>query len=131
MNSVNLIARLVGPLFVVIGLGVLLNRTLYAAAVAEAVQSTTLIYLSGVACLLSGLAILNAYRAWTADWRVLVTLLGWVLLIPGVVRIVLPGLAASLATTVYSGPAALSIAGAVALVLGAVFSFMGYRPASK
>jgi hypothetical protein len=74
MSSVNLIARLVGPLFVAIGLGVLLHRPLYEAAITEAVKSTTLVFLSGVACLRAAVVILNAYRAWTADWRVLVTI---------------------------------------------------------
>jgi hypothetical protein len=127
MNSVNLTARLAGPTLMAIGLGVLLNRTLYTDAIVEAVKSTTLIFLSGVACLLVGVAILNAYRAWTADWRVLVTIVGWLFVIAGVVRIVLPSFAAGMATTVYVGTVALPIAGAVALVIGAILSFMGYR----
>ena len=131
MNAVNLTARLAGPVLAVIGLGVLLNRTLYTGAVAEAVKSTTLIFLSGVACLLAGLAILNAYRAWTADWRLLVTIVGWLLVIAGVVRIVVPSFAAGMATTVYVGTVGLPIAGAVALVIGAVLTFMGYRAAGQ
>jgi hypothetical protein len=127
MNSVNLTARLAGPTLMAIGLGVLLNRTLYTDAIVEAVKSTTLIFLSGVACLLAGVAILNAYRAWTADWRVLVTIVGWLFVIAGVVRIVLPSFAAGMATTVYGGTMAMPIAGAVALVIGAILSFMGYR----
>jgi len=131
MNAVNLTARLAGPALAIIGLGVLLNRALYTDAVAEAVKSTTLIFLSGVACLLAGLAILNAYRAWTADWRLLVTIVGWLLVIAGVVRIVVPSFAAGMATTVYVGTVGLPIAGAVALVIGAVLTFMGYRAAGQ
>ena len=131
MNAVNLTARLAGPALAVIGLGVLLNRALYTDAVAEAVKSTTLIFLSGVACLLAGLAILNAYRAWTADWRLLVTIVGWLLVIAGVVRIVVPSFAAGMATTVYVGTVGLPIAGAVALIVGAILSVMGYRAAGK
>ena len=131
MNAVNLTARLAGPPLMAIGLGVLLNRTLYTAAIVESVKSTTLIFLSGVACLLAGLAILNAYRAWTADWRLLVTIVGWLLVIAGVVRIVVPSFAAGMATTVYVGTVGLPIAGAVALVIGAVLTFMGYRAAGQ
>jgi len=121
------IARLAGPLFVVIGIGILLNQPVYSAMVTEAVRSPILVYLSGVASLLAGLAILNAHRAWTADWRVIITVLGWLCVVGGIVRIVLPRLTVSLAPKIYSGPAAMLIAGAVVLVLGFYLSFEGYR----
>jgi len=127
MHPAVLIARLVGPLFVAIGLGILLNASFYAGAIVEAVHSPTLVYLSGIASLLAGLAILNAYRAWTANWRIIVTVLGWVLVVAGVIRIVLPRVTAMLATTIYSGPTALAIAGIIVLVLGGYLSFEGYR----
>ena len=102
-----LIARLIGPLFAALGLGLLLNATFYAAAVGEGVHSPVLIAIAGMATLVAGLAILNAYRAWTADWRVLVTVIGWIFIIAGLIRLILPTLAETLAPAVYSGPAAL------------------------
>ena len=131
MQPAVLIARLVGPLFVVIGLGVLINARFYEGAIVEAVHSPTLVYLSGVASLLAGLAIVNAYRAWTADWRVIVTILGWLCVIGGIVRIVFPGIVTALATSVYSGSTVLLIAGAIVLIVGAYLSFEGYRQELK
>jgi uncharacterized membrane protein len=122
-----LIARLAGPLFVVIGVGILLNEPVYSAMIAEAVRSPILVYLSGIASLLAGLAVLNAHRAWTADWRVIVTVLGWLCVVGGILRIALPRLTVSLATTIYSGPAAMMTAGAVVLILGGYLGFEGYR----
>src|ERR1700683_4858639 len=127
MQPAVYIARLVGPLFVVLGVGVWLNRTLYADMIGEAVRTPTLIYISGLLALTAGLAVLNAYRAWTADWRVIVTILGWLFVIAGVIRIGLPRLTMSLATAIYSEPAVLLAVGAVVLVLGGFLSFKGYR----
>ena len=127
MPPAVLIARLIGPLFVAIGVGVLLNAPFYVGAIAEAVHSPTLVYLSGIASLLAGLAMLNAYRAWTADWRVIVTVLGWLMVIAGIVRIVLPQLTAMIGSTVYSGSAAVPIFAVIALVLGGFLSVKGYR----
>jgi hypothetical protein len=121
------IARLAGPILVAIGIGVLFNLQHYIALIAEAVRSPTLIYLAGVLALTSGVAMLNAYRAWTTDWRVVVTVLGWLMVIGGVLRIVLPRLTAGLATTVYSGAIAMTIAGVILLVVGGYLSFEGYR----
>jgi len=121
------IARLTGPSLVVIGVGVLLNEANYAAMITEAAHSPTLIYLSGLLTLPLGLAILNVYRAWTADWRVVITILGWLLAIGGVIRIVLPQFTATLATTLYSTSAGLTVFAVVVLVLGGYLSFDGYR----
>jgi hypothetical protein len=127
MSAAAFTARLIGPLFVAIGLGILINAPFYVGAVVEAVHSPTLVYLSGVATLLAGLAVVNTHRAWTADWRVIVTILGWIFVIAGILRIVLPELVTKLATTVFSGTTALSITGAVVLVIGGFLSFKGYQ----
>ena len=127
MQPAVFIARLTGPFLVVIGVGVLLNEANYAAMITEAAHSPTLIYLSGLLTLPLGLAILNVYRAWTADWRVIVTILGWLLAIGGVIRIVLPQFTATLATTLYSTSAGLMVFAVVVLVLGGYLSFEGYR----
>jgi hypothetical protein len=126
-----LIARLIGPLFAALGLGMLLNATFYAAAVGEGAHSPVLIAIAGMATLVAGLAILNAHRAWTYDWRVLVTVIGWVFIVAGLIRLILPTLAETLAPAVYSGPAALMVAGVVVLIIGGILSFEGYRTANN
>jgi len=131
MPAATFIARLVGPLFAALGLGLLLNATFYAAAVGEGAHSPVLIAIAGMATLVAGTAILNAYRAWTADWRVLVTVIGWIFIIAGLIRLILPTLAETLAPAVYSGPAALMVAGVVVLIVGGILSFEGYRTAIK
>ena len=127
MSPATLTARLVGPLFVAIGLGILINPSFYNGAIIEAVHSPTLVYLSGIASLIAGLAVLNAHRTWTADWRVIVTILGWLFVIGGIIRIVLPGVIENIWLTVYSGPNALIVVAVIVLVVGAFLSFRGYR----
>ena len=127
MPAATLIARLIGPLFAALGLGMIVNATFYATAVGEGAHSPVLIVISGMATLLGGLAILNAYHAWTADWRVLVTLIGWLFVIAGLIRLILPTVAETVAPIVYSSPAALIVAGAIVLVIGAILGFVGYR----
>jgi len=129
VEPVIYIARFAGRVFIVIGVGILANLSFYSGMVAEAVRSPTLIYIAGILSLTAGLAILGAYRAWTADWRVVVTILGWLCVIGGIIRVVLPRLTASLATTIYSTTTPMAIAGIVALVLGGFLCFQGYRQA--
>ncbi len=131
MQPVVFIARLVGPLFVVLGIGCLLNQQVYADMIGQAVLVPVLIYLSGLMAFLAGVAMLNGYHAWSADWRVIITILGWLLVIAGIIRIVLPAAAAVAAMTLYSGGHAIAIVGVIVLVIGGFVSFKGYRTASK
>ena len=131
MQPAVFIARLIGPTFIVIGIGVLLNGSFYNAMVADAVKSPTLIYFAGLLALVPGLAVLNVYRAWTPDWRVVITILGWLMVIGGIVRIVLPQLIATLATDIYSGTPVLAIFAVIILVVGAYLSFEGYRQTAR
>ena len=53
-------------------------------------HSPALIFISGLFTLAAGLAIVLNHNVWTADWRVLITLLGWLGIIGGLIRILLP-----------------------------------------
>ena len=129
MQPAVFIARLLGPVLVVIGLSILLNEQIYAAIVIEAVHSPTLIYFSGLLSLPIGIAILNLHRAWTADWRVVVTIFGWLFTLGGIVRILLPHLTAVLGETVFSSAAAMPVVGVIVLLVGGWLCFEGYRRA--
>jgi len=130
MQPAVFIARLLGPTFVAIGLGILANGPFYSALILEAVHSPTLIYFSGLISLVPGLAILNVHRSWSG-WSVIITILGWLLVIGGVVRLVLPATTATLATDLYSKPIVFLIVAIVVLALGAYLCFEGYRARSK
>jgi len=130
MQPAVFIARLIGPAFVAVGLGILANGPFYTALIIEAVHSPTLIYFSGLISLVPGLAILNVHRSWTG-WPVIITIIGWLMAIGGVIRLVLPATTATLASDLYSKPYALLIAALVVLVVGAYLCFEGYRARSK
>jgi hypothetical protein len=126
MQPVVFIARVIGPLFIVLGIGILLNQSIYTDMIGQAVLLPALIYLSGLLAFTAGVAMLNGYHAWTADWRVIITILGWIMVIAGIIRIVLPAATAVLALAVYSGPSAMPIVAVIVIVVGAFLSYQGY-----
>jgi hypothetical protein len=130
MQPAVFIARLIGPAFVAVGLGVLANGPFYTALILEAVHSPTLIYFSGLMALVPGLAILNVHRSWSG-WPVIITIIGWLMVIGGVIRLVLPATTATLASDSYSKPFVLLTVALVVLVVGAYLCFEGYRGRNK
>jgi hypothetical protein len=129
MDRSMFLARLLGPTFVAIGLGILVNLSMYESMVAEALHPGILLYLSGLLSLLAGLAVVNLHNTWHADWRVFITVLGWLMTIAGVIRIVLPQVAIAIGSSIYSGRVPTIVIALVVGALGAFLSIKGYmRP---
>jgi hypothetical protein len=121
------LAKLIGPLLVAIGLGLVLSTPLYRAMGEEFLRSPALIYLSGLLILPAGVAIIMAHNVWAFDWRVIITILGWMGAISGAIRIILPQAVGVIGGSVINGSTVPLFGGAVVLLLGGVLCFFGYR----
>jgi hypothetical protein len=128
MAQSKLIAGLIGPVLMAIGVTMLLNRDLLPRMAEQIAQDAGLILLSGMLLLLAGLAILRVHNVWSGGWRVLVTVLGWLAIVGGLVRMWFPQLAAPIVSAVSVGASALVVGGLVMLALGAFLSYKAYGP---
>ena len=81
MDTSRYIARLMGPVMLVIGIGMAAGMFVegesYSSLMKEFIGSRALIFITGVLALLAGLIVVNAHNLWVPDWRVLITALGW------------------------------------------------------
>src|SRR4029077_3388457 len=84
------LARLLGPLLLIVGAGILINPKPFRTMAGEVIRSLTLVYLFGLLDLAAGLAIVLVHNIWVVNWRVIITLLGWLMLIRGAVRVLAP-----------------------------------------
>ncbi|MGD0150752.1 MAG: hypothetical protein ABSB77_19410 [Xanthobacteraceae bacterium] len=126
MATSRYLAKLIGPIFLTIGIGMLVNGPFYRDLITEAVASHVLIYLSGVLSLLAGLAVVMAHNRWSGGWPIIITVLGWLMVIGGVIRIVVPQLVQTVAVTIYAGHAAIIVAAILCVALGGFLSFKGF-----
>lgn len=126
MESSLLLARLIGPLFVLVGVGVLVNRRHYAAMMKRFLENTELYYFSGILAFLVGEVLVLFHNLWVWDWRVAITVIGWMSLLKGAVRIVFP-VAGLKAATSFTGSGWYLNAGAfVIVVFGAWLAYQGF-----
>jgi hypothetical protein len=120
------LAKLIGPLMLAVAVGLFINTAGYRAMAQEFLRNPALLYLSGVLTLTAGLAIVLAHNVWVANWPVLITIVGWLAMIGGVLRTALPERAKGVGEAMLAKPRAMHIGGAVWLVLGALLCFFGY-----
>src|SRR5262249_32008659 len=131
MDRSFLLAKIIGPPFLAVGLGLLLNQKTYWEMIDEVIRHPTpignmLIYLSGLLSMIAGLAVVITHPSWTADWRVILTIIGWLMLVGGILRVVLPDMILKLGSTIYGSPTTLLIVAIISLVLGGFLTFKGY-----
>src|ERR1700739_5103299 len=87
MSTSVFLARLIGPVLLVIGLAVFANQRAFRELAEEFLASKALLFLSGLLIMPAGLAIVLTHNIWAADCRVMITLFGWLNAIGGAVRL--------------------------------------------
>jgi uncharacterized membrane protein len=120
------LAKLIGPIFLAVGAGLIANAAVYRKLAEEALASYALIYVSGILTMTAGMALVLSHNVWVADWRVLITLLGWLAIVGGALRIVMPQGTQTVGRSVLKHPQGLTIGAVVWLAIGALLCFFGY-----
>jgi hypothetical protein len=122
------LARLFGLFMTVVALWMLVNEAGLSAIIEALVQDRPATLLLSLMCLGSGLAVVLGHQIWSGGIApVLVTLLGWLLLIRGVALLFLPPNLIEALVNAVSGPAWLYPVGVVALALGLILTYAGFR----
>jgi len=125
MPTSQFLAKLIGPVLFFIGLGAIANAPVYNTMASQFLGNLGMIYFSGILTLLAGIAIVLYHNAWEWRWYLLITILGWLAILGGILRIVAPQCTAAVGEYMIGGNA-LPIGGVVMIVVGATLCFNGY-----
>ena len=126
MERSRCIAKLIGPICIAGGVGMLFNTAVFKSMFERGLPDHLLIYLAGFIALTAGLAIVVLHNKWECNWTVIVTLFGWLATIGGIVRMVAPQVVEQFGEQIIAHPNFFVIDGSVALLLGVLLSYFGY-----
>jgi hypothetical protein len=126
MDTSIFIAQLLGPPILLAGLSLIAHQSFYG-GVAESVRNSPgLLYMMGMLRLLAGLAIVLVHNVWTWDWRVIITLMGWIALLRGVLILAAPEAVIGMTRRFLERDGMIPLLAAAAIVLGGALCFFGY-----
>lgn len=118
------LAQLLGIFLTVTCASALFNHKLVSRLIKELSENYTLIIFSGFVSLLVGLLLVLLHNVWTYDWRVLITLIGWLAVVKGIARLFFPDkvlkIAARVSLNFYL------IICAVFLLIGVYLTYIGF-----
>ncbi len=90
MQNAMWLASIFGPFLMICGIWMLFYRSNVMKVITSAKNTPGVVYVLGVINLLIGLTILSQFNVWMWELPLLVTLLGWVLLIRGLLYYFMP-----------------------------------------
>ncbi|MEP0940658.1 MAG: hypothetical protein ABJH63_18705 [Rhizobiaceae bacterium] len=126
METSIYIAKLMGPTMVVMAAALLKDQDGVKAMAREFIGNRSLVFVAGVFTLIGGLAVTIHHNIWVVDWPLLITIVGWAMVVGGIVRIALPELVKSWGEKMLQPEHGLTIVGVVWLLIGGFLSFVGY-----
>lgn len=126
MNNSILLARLIGPFISIIAAGLFLNLKLYRQIIDDFSKNAALVYIAGLISFIIGLTLVLLHNIWVLDWRVIMTIFGWITLIKGIWLIVLPGTLVKIAAAYIKNFRLVIFPWAFMFLLGIFLIFKGY-----
>lgn len=120
------IARLLGPIFVVVGAALLCRAQMFRGILQEFIRSAALLYLAGFFGLLAGVALVLTHNVWDLDWRLIITLVGWITIARALISIFQPAWIVTVGTKILDNHGIFIGAAVTNLMLGLFLSYFGY-----
>jgi putative exporter of polyketide antibiotics len=126
------LSRLLGLFYILAAISMFLHKQTYVETVAALLQNPSVMFVVGIVTLLAGLAMVLAHNIWSRGAvAVLVTLIGWLALIKGLLFLFLPPQAeAEVFLRVFHYGQLYYMYAAISLVLGVYLTYRGFTSSS-
>ncbi len=122
MDIATFVARALTIIYLSVGIGMLFNKNYYKKFFDNMYNEMTALYVGGFMATITGLAIISYHNIWTG-WPILVTIVGWLALIKGVMILLLPNAFEGIVKNIIKN---ISVWSPLIIALGLVFGYFGF-----
>lgn len=125
MEHSLLLAKIMGPTLLVLGLGFLVNPDHFRKMIKDFIKSEGLMFMASFCSLILGMIVVSMHNVWTTPWQAIISLLGWMTLVKGIVVALLPKQTHHLAKMAKNSGSYM-IASLIWVVLGAYLCYVAF-----
>lgn len=126
MDVSILLARVIGLYMLTVSIGLFTHVGRYQNIIAEVCRNSALLLFTGLLALVTGLLVVISHNIWVLDVRGLITLVGWLLLSQGVIRVLFPRFAVKMLRPLSENTTTYYTTAAVALLFGVLLTYFGF-----
>ena len=116
--------------YIAVGIGILINHPFYKKLFEDFIEHTSILYIGGIMALVLGYLIVTFHNTWTKDLSVIITIVGWLALVKGILILIRPNLMIALTKAIMKSKNFLRIEVVIVIILGLLFAFLGFCPKS-
>lgn len=116
------IAKVLAVAYISIGIALLSGTMSFRKMIEEFEKSPVLMYMGGFIALVIGMILVQYHNIWDGSWRVLVTLVGWLVLLKGLILIIFPKSLSWFRNMVSNSTGI----GVFCILLGLLFGYFGF-----
>jgi len=121
------IFQVLGIVYLAVGIGILINPDFYKKLITEFSENPTAIYLSGLVAIVMGYLLVTFHNTWPTDWPVIITILGWVVLIKGLFLLLLPKVSINVCNLFKKEmKKSLTVWAVIVAIAGALLAWLGF-----
>ena len=117
------LAKVLGWYLIISGLYLLSRQTLVRSVLKDILSQRALLFLFGLITLLLGLLLVVSHNIWVMAWPVVITVLAWITLIIGILRLFYPELIIRMGNSMLNRQYSLAISGLFSIVIGLFLLF--------
>jgi uncharacterized membrane protein len=127
MDTSIFFARLFGLAYIILAIGMLLNRKSFRKIMQDFGKNTGLVFYSGFLALFIGLTIVLLHNRWVANWTVIITIFGWAGVIKGIWLLYFPESVPKFMQGYVKHKSLINVHAATALVIGVLLTWLGFK----
>jgi len=120
------LAKLIGSFAIIEGVVIMVRLKEVQKIIDDYVDNRPLVFLISLIVTVAGLALVLSHNVWETSWVVIITLIGWLVLIKGVAMLLLPHKLLERLTKRFNNRNFYIIGGIATLVIGLYLAFKGF-----
>jgi uncharacterized protein YjeT (DUF2065 family) len=112
------IFQIMSIVYIAVGIGIFINPDFYKKLFEDFIENAAVLYLGGITALVVGYLILAFHNTWTKDLSVIITIVGWLALIKGILILIQPKIMIALSRAMVQKESILKIEAIAVIILG-------------
>jgi hypothetical protein len=127
MDKSKFLARALGLYLIILSLAMLINMPLFTQQINKLIHEPSLMFVCGFFTLIIGVLMIAGHNVWQWNWRVIITIVGWLTIIKAISLIFYPDFIDKSSALFVESTTYDYILAVIDLILGLILVYFGYR----
>lgn len=127
MKNSKFLSKVIGIYLMIISAAMLFNMPLFLSEVNLLLQNASMMFVAGFFTIIIGVLLVVSHNVWQWNWKVMITLISWLVLLKGVSLIFYPQLIDRISIHFANNMTVAYIVAGLYFIFGIIFCILGFK----